>query len=557
MTSISFQVGNNGAVQWAMGCDWPNGDIASVIDTGANCGTDCVNYSGCTHFTWTEYNGGTCWLKNSAVGAPVTTTQTDAMCGFTTTAGKNTGSGDVYASLAGLCSTAASALGGVSCPYAVGYDIATHLVALIQGDGTAGLWANPLSWQSGIGLWIVADWLTAVGGHSIDRLYFPIRYAADATAASNNNFVATGYTDDQAWWGNAVARLEQLTRSRGDVGNGQAQAQFVLTNNLLQTDSKCGGGIYWDPGNPSSTSKTTISAVLTMNLQMSINALQANSALVSGAVTLYNWLKSSGLLNAQTGVEQDGLDASTCAITNWTFSYEYGVLLQFLVRLGSLSGYSYAMTDAKVFAQHAVSIFANAGVYSDSCESGSCDSTGAIFRGPFFQGLAMYYQATNDQVIGTFIQNTYLAMLSTRANGQYPLAYSGSNTIQSNAGMNLIALFNDLALTVAATKLFTASTSADTALAGLLPFDGSASSLQACVCDDYACPFTHLMACFPAKGHENIASIGTSALLIGPATSVVVYAPNGGPSQLFTSSSWFVGNTWNGDIDSVDVNGPA
>ncbi|KAJ3093362.1 hypothetical protein HK100_006650 [Physocladia obscura] len=72
---------------WSMGCDWSGGDIANVLDTGANCGLDCVNYSGCTHFSWTEYNGGTCWLKNSNVGAAISSSQTDAMCGYVTGSG--------------------------------------------------------------------------------------------------------------------------------------------------------------------------------------------------------------------------------------------------------------------------------------------------------------------------------------------------------------------------------------------------------------------------------------------------------------------------------------
>ncbi|KAJ3136781.1 hypothetical protein HK100_001285 [Physocladia obscura] len=91
--SISFQSGNNGLVEWALGCDWTGGDIANVLDTGANCGLDCVNYSGCSHFTWTEYNGGTCWLKNSGASGPVSLSSTGAMCGYTTGSTSSSGAG--------------------------------------------------------------------------------------------------------------------------------------------------------------------------------------------------------------------------------------------------------------------------------------------------------------------------------------------------------------------------------------------------------------------------------------------------------------------------------
>ncbi|KAJ3127334.1 hypothetical protein HK100_009814 [Physocladia obscura] len=81
-SGFAFQSGNNGAVMWASGCDWTGGDIANVLLTSQTCGSACVNYSGCTHFSWTSYNSGTCWLKNNSVGSAVALT--GAMCGYTT-----------------------------------------------------------------------------------------------------------------------------------------------------------------------------------------------------------------------------------------------------------------------------------------------------------------------------------------------------------------------------------------------------------------------------------------------------------------------------------------
>jgi len=28
------------------------------------CGLTCVHTRGCTHFAWTDFEGGTCWMKN-------------------------------------------------------------------------------------------------------------------------------------------------------------------------------------------------------------------------------------------------------------------------------------------------------------------------------------------------------------------------------------------------------------------------------------------------------------------------------------------------------------
>eukprot|EP00731_Ephydatia_muelleri_P007573 Em0003g1821a len=60
--------GNN----WAFGCDFRNNDLSNVQISGELCGGKCAATGGCTHFTWTTFNGGTCWMKSGTVS------QTDA-----------------------------------------------------------------------------------------------------------------------------------------------------------------------------------------------------------------------------------------------------------------------------------------------------------------------------------------------------------------------------------------------------------------------------------------------------------------------------------------------
>jgi hypothetical protein len=62
--------GNN----WAFSCDFYNNDLTNVQVSGANCGGTCAQTSGCTHFTWTQYNGGTCWMKYGSIS------QYDGVC---------------------------------------------------------------------------------------------------------------------------------------------------------------------------------------------------------------------------------------------------------------------------------------------------------------------------------------------------------------------------------------------------------------------------------------------------------------------------------------------
>ncbi len=46
--------GNN----WALNCDFSGLDLWNVPGVASACGGLCLTTSGCTHYTWTSYNGG-------------------------------------------------------------------------------------------------------------------------------------------------------------------------------------------------------------------------------------------------------------------------------------------------------------------------------------------------------------------------------------------------------------------------------------------------------------------------------------------------------------------
>lgn len=52
---------------WAFACDFNGGNLTNVQIRGQDCGGTCASTSGCTHFTWTNLNGGTCWMKSGSV----------------------------------------------------------------------------------------------------------------------------------------------------------------------------------------------------------------------------------------------------------------------------------------------------------------------------------------------------------------------------------------------------------------------------------------------------------------------------------------------------------
>ena len=63
---VNWQTGAGG-VQWAFACDFDNHDMGSARVPGEQCGEKCIGTSGCSHFAWTNYLGGTCWMKTGNV----------------------------------------------------------------------------------------------------------------------------------------------------------------------------------------------------------------------------------------------------------------------------------------------------------------------------------------------------------------------------------------------------------------------------------------------------------------------------------------------------------
>lgn len=90
--AFNWAQGDKGAT-WAAGCDWSGGDIGNTASSGQDCGARCSDNSACTHFTWTNWHDGTCWMKhfNNAPTA-VASNSAGAVCGWITRGG-NIGAG--------------------------------------------------------------------------------------------------------------------------------------------------------------------------------------------------------------------------------------------------------------------------------------------------------------------------------------------------------------------------------------------------------------------------------------------------------------------------------
>ena len=57
--AINWQPGD-----WAFACDFWGSDLINAKMKGEYCSSSCARTPKCTHYAWTTFNGGTCWMKS-------------------------------------------------------------------------------------------------------------------------------------------------------------------------------------------------------------------------------------------------------------------------------------------------------------------------------------------------------------------------------------------------------------------------------------------------------------------------------------------------------------
>ncbi|RNA10692.1 SCP-like extracellular [Brachionus plicatilis] len=67
VVAINWNYDHANKLNWALGCDFNENNLKNVLSKGEQCGPKCVQTPGCTHFTWTNFRDGTCWMKKGPV----------------------------------------------------------------------------------------------------------------------------------------------------------------------------------------------------------------------------------------------------------------------------------------------------------------------------------------------------------------------------------------------------------------------------------------------------------------------------------------------------------
>ncbi|UJR34599.1 hypothetical protein I4U23_027375 [Adineta vaga] len=72
---------------WAYACDFPDNTFSDILSIANDCGVLCSQTPPCSHFTWSKYNGGTCFMKkgNTTKQDAVVTNDQGMVCGVVPT----------------------------------------------------------------------------------------------------------------------------------------------------------------------------------------------------------------------------------------------------------------------------------------------------------------------------------------------------------------------------------------------------------------------------------------------------------------------------------------
>lgn len=198
-------------------------------------------------------------------------------------------------------------------------------------------------------------------------------------------------TDDTGWWALALMRLFDITGDQAYLDTAALDEEYMYS---YWNSSTCGGGILWSIRNLSY--KNAISNELYIKLAASLhNRIPGDTRYLKRALTVWNWLGASGMINSDNLVNDGLAEGSGGTCTNngqTTWTYNQGVILGALSELYLATGDGDYLNRAKSIADAVVASadLSPGGILTEPCEmTGSdCDTNQEAFKGIFARNLA-------------------------------------------------------------------------------------------------------------------------------------------------------------------------
>lgn len=258
-----------------------------------------------------------------------------------------------------------------------------------HGRAIAGIQVLQQWYQPASGLWATTGWWQSAS--ALTALMRYEKYAGDTAyvGVASNTFAAAqklhpGFTnmyyDDSGWWALAWIAAYDVTGNTVYL----AMARSVFAHNAMAWDGTCGGGLWW------STQKTYKNAI-TSELFMLLAALlhertPGDRMYLAWALRAWAWFRASGMIGPQRLVN-DGLSTACENNGGTAWTYNQGVILGALCALARVTGDASYLDQAQGIADAVLTMMSPAGILAEPCESGTCSSDQAHFKGIFIRYL--------------------------------------------------------------------------------------------------------------------------------------------------------------------------
>lgn len=289
-----------------------------------------------------------------------------------------------------------------------------------------------LTWPTGI------DWTNAFHGTLLSSLlpYFP-EYLNDLLLFFRGQDVVSlrdQAHDDMLWvvlnWIEAIEAVKEIAPNSGYISMFEDRAlEFYNLAAQGWDEQLCGGGMIWSPHLEPYKNAITNELWIAASIRMYQVASTRNVQHLISAMGGYQWLKSSGMLNAN-GLYADGFHVSnlttggtTCdKLDKMVYTYNQGVLLTGLRGLYEELGDPQYLKDGTALVDATIradSELIREGVLTEKCDPGGyCSQNGQTFKAIWMHHLS-YFCALPEvsaecERYGVFVRQNAEAAWNTR-----------------------------------------------------------------------------------------------------------------------------------------------
>ncbi|KAF1943137.1 glycosyl hydrolase [Clathrospora elynae] len=270
-----------------------------------------------------------------------------------------------------------------------------------------GLW-DDLWWQSGNMIETIARFGLK------DPAFKPtaMNIISNTYAKSGNKHSAIAWRndfyDDMGWWAMGWIASYDLTGNAVYLNT----AKELFHEMAGGWNTPCNGGLWWDK-------EHTNIAAISNELFLSVGAHLANRVspperdeYLNWAQMEWDWFWNSGIINAESGLVNDGIDQVTCQNDGkTTFTYNQGVILAGLSELaraksdGGLIGHAYDIANT------VLNKLTDKGILTEPV-AGPLDIVSSQFKGAFVRGLSTLNENEPQQSFTDFLKKNAGAVSS-------------------------------------------------------------------------------------------------------------------------------------------------